>query len=120
MRSRHDDRLRTEYGSHSNCRTIQIVAWNYRRADVPALVAAPIAPLLPSSRDPEGGDPPTPIRADVEVAPAVAPAAEGLLAEEEAMTVTYCTTYNTRTLFLSYLPRVIYEKLREKISLVCS
>jgi hypothetical protein len=37
--------------------------------------------------------PPTPIRADVEVAPAVAPVAKGLLAEEEATTVTYCTFY---------------------------
>ena len=26
LHSRHDDRVRTEYGSHSNCRTIQIVA----------------------------------------------------------------------------------------------
>jgi hypothetical protein len=42
MLSRHDDRARTEYGSHSNCWTIQIVAWNYRRVDVPILVAAPI------------------------------------------------------------------------------
>ena len=66
------------------------------------------------------GTPPTPIRAGVEVAPAVAPAAEGLLAEEEATTVTYCTTYNTRTLLILILSRVIYEKLREKISLVCS
>ncbi len=47
--------------------------------------------------------PPTPFRANVEVTPAVAPAAKGLLAKEEATMVTYCTTYNTRTLFLSYL-----------------
>ena len=60
MLSRHDDRARTEYGSHSNSRTIQIVAWNYRRADVPALVAAPIGPPPSSSHDPDDGEPPHP------------------------------------------------------------
>jgi hypothetical protein len=60
LHSRHDDRVRTEYGSHLNCRRIQIVAWNYRRADIPALVVAPIAPPPPSSRDPNGGNPPHP------------------------------------------------------------
>ena len=55
MLSRHDNRARTEYGSHFNCRTIQIVAWNYRRADVPALGAAPIGPPPSSSHDPDGG-----------------------------------------------------------------
>jgi hypothetical protein len=57
MLSRHDDRARTEYGSHFNCRTIQIVAWNYRRADVPALIAAPIRPPPSLSHDPDGGEP---------------------------------------------------------------
>ena len=58
MLSRHDDRARTEYGSHSNCRTIQIVAWNYRRVDVPTLVAAPIGPPLLLSHDPTAATPP--------------------------------------------------------------
>ena len=83
MLSRHDDRARTKYGSHSNCRTIQIVAWNYRRVDVPTLVAAPIGPPLSLSHDPTAAYPPTPIRADVKVAPA----AQGLHDEEVEMSI---------------------------------